>query len=296
VEVVVDPVQQQAGTIVAGLTNYAVAPVSIQGELLRGIRTYLDQTGLLAEAPPEMYQAIEAQILGSIMTQLQSMESDPPIAVTSKDINEEKELKPINLFDLMMPAFTVMFAFFLVGQIGLTYHKERDEGTFRRLLASPMSKTALVGGPMLGFMLLVVLQVFFLFAVGGGLFDMEIGTSPLGLLVVTLALGLVVSSMGLFLGTLTRTGKQADTIGTLLGFVLPFISGIFVMNSLTPGYLGKGFVASIAPYFPHMHAAEGFRLVMSGEGSAAQVLAQVGFLLIFAVIFFAIARWRLKFE
>jgi ABC-2 type transport system permease protein len=196
----------------------------------------------------------------------------------------------------MMPAFTVMFAFFLVGVVGITFHTERDEGTFRRLLASPMSKTALVGGPMLGYMLVIVLQVIFLFAVGAGLFNLEIGNSPLGLLVVTLALGLVVSSMGLLLGTITTTSKQADTIGTLLGFVLPFISGIFITNSLTPGYMQEGFVATIAPFIPHMHAAEGFRLVMSGEGTAEQVLAQVGYLLLFAAIFFVMARWRLKFE
>ena len=91
------------------------------------------------------------------------------------------------------------------------------------------------------------------------------------------------------LGALTRTGKQADTLGTLVAFVLPFISGIFPMNSIEPGYLSGGVLATIGSYIPHMHAAEGFRLVMTGEGAVETVLVPVGALLVFAVVFFVIA-------
>lgn len=291
--VVVDPAQQAIASLVVGLANFAASPVSTQGELLHGTRTFLQQSGALVGATPELIRAVEAQTVGAIMTQLQAMQSDPPIAVTSERLVRDQE--PINLIDSFMPAFAVMFAFFLVGTIGQTFHKERDEGTFRRLLASPLSRASIIAGPMLAYMLIVVLQVVFLFGIGAGLFKLQIGSSLPGLLVVSLALGLVVSTFGLMLGALTRTGKQADTLGTLVAFVLPFISGIFPMNSLEPSYLSGGVLGTIGNYIPHMHAVEGFRLVMTGEGTVETVLVHVGALLVFSAVFFAIASRRLRF-
>jgi ABC-2 type transport system permease protein len=293
VRVVVDPVQQAIAGVVVGLTNFAASPVSIQGELLQGTRTFLDQTGVLDGAPPEAVRAVEAQTVGAIMAQLQAMQQDPAIAVASEDL--VKDPKPVNLIDSFMPAFAVMFAFFLVGHVGQTFHRERDEGTFRRLLASPLSRAAIIGGPMAAFMAVVVLQVVFLFGIGAGVFKLQLGNSLPGLLGVSLALGLTVSTFGLMVGTLTGTGRQADTLGSLVAFVLPFISGIFPMNSLEPAYLSGGPIATIGTFIPHMHAAEGFRLVMTGEGTLETVLVQVGYLLAFSVVFFAIARWRLRF-
>lgn len=294
VDVVVDPAQGSIADVVVGLANYAASPVSTEGELLQGTRTFLGQLGLLEDAPPEVIRAVEAQTVGAIMAQLQAMQSDPPIAVVAEGVGVDPE--PINLLDTFMPAFAVMFAFFLVGHIGQTFHRERDEGTYRRLLASPLSRSSIIAGPMVAYVIIVVLQVVFLFGIGAGLFKLDIGDSLLGLLVVSLALGLTVATLGLLMGVVTRTGRQADTLGTLIAFVLPFISGIFPMNSVEPAYLSGGTVATIGMFIPHMHAAEGYRLVMTGEGSIEAVLVQVAALLVFAAVFFILAARRLRFS
>jgi ABC-2 type transport system permease protein len=292
VKVVVDPAQGSIADVVVGLANYAVTPVSIQGELLQGTRTFLDQVGLLENAPPEALRAVEAQTVGAIMAQLQDMQSDPPISVVPEGTGVDPE--PVNLIDTFMPAFAVMFAFFLVGHIGQVFHRERDEGTLRRLLASPLSRAALVAGPMVAYVIIVVLQVVFLFGISAGLFGMDLGDSLLGLLVVSVALGLAVATLGLLTGVISRTGRQADTLGTLIAFVLPFISGIFPMNGTEPAYLAGGAVGTIARFIPHMHAAEGYRLVMTGDGTIETVMVQVVILLGFAAIFFALASRRLR--
>jgi ABC-2 type transport system permease protein len=267
--------------------------VSVQGELLQGTRTFLDRTGLLDGAPAEVVRAVEAQTVGAIMAQLQALQSDPPISVVAEGTGVTPE--PINLLDLFMPAFAVMFAFFLTGHIGQTFHRERDEGTFRRLLASPLSRASIVAGPMVAYVIIVVLQVVFLFGIGAALFKLDIGDSLIGLLAVSVALGLAVTTLGLLLGVVARTGRQADTLGTLIAFVLPFISGIFPMNGVEPGYLAGGVVGTIGMFSPHMHAAEGYRLVMTGEGTVETVLVQVVALLLFSGVFFLLASRRLRF-
>jgi ABC-2 type transport system permease protein len=293
-DVVVDPVQQALAGIVVGLANFAATPVSTQGELLEGTRTFIEEAGVLDGAPPEAKAAVEAQTVGAIMAQLQQMQTDPPIAVISEGPTEAGE--SVNLMDSFMPAFAVMFAFFLVGHVGQTFHKERDEGTFRRLLASPLSHASMIAGPMVAYSIVVVLQIVFLFGVGAVLFKLELGDSLLGLLAVSVALGLTVATMGLLIGVLTRTGRQADTMGTLVAFVLPFISGIFPMGGFEPTYMAGGVIGTIGMFIPHMHAAEGYRLVMTGEGTPETVLVQTVALLGFAAVFFLLAARRLRFS
>jgi ABC-2 type transport system permease protein len=292
VRVVVDPAQGSIADVVVGSAGYAAAPVSIQGELFQGTRTFLDQLGLTEAAPPEAMRAVEAQTVGAIMEQLAAMQAEPPISVVPEGIGVTAQ--PINLLDSFMPAFAVMFAFFLTGHIGQTFHRERDEGTFRRLLASPLSRASIIAGPMVAYVLIVVLQVGFLFGIGAGLFKLDIGDSLAGLLVVSVALGLAVASLGLLLGVVTKTGRQADTLGTLIAFVLPFIAGIFPMNGTDPAYLAGGPIGTIGTFIPHMHAAEGYRLVMTGEGTVETVLVQAVVLLGFAAVFFVLAARRLR--
>jgi ABC-type multidrug transport system permease subunit len=141
-----------------------------------------------------------------------------------------------------------------------------------------------------------VLQVTFLFGIGAGLFKLQLGDSLAGLLAVSIALGLAVACFGLLLGVITRTGRQADTLGTLVAFVVPFVAGIFPMGGFDPSYLSGGVLATIGMLTPHMHATEGFRLVMTGEGTAETVLVQVAVLLVFAAVFFVIASRRLRFD
>jgi len=292
-DVIVDPAQGSIADVVVGLANYAASPVAVEGELLQGTRSFLDRLGLLENAPPEAIRAIEAQTVGAIMAQLQTLQSDPPITVIPEGYGVDPE--PINLLDAFMPAFAVMFAFFLVGHIGWVFHRERDEGTYRRLLAAPLGRASIIAGPMVAYVIIVMLQVVFLFGISAGLFGMDIGDSLPGLVVVSGALGLAVATLGLLMGVLARTGRQADTLGTLIAFVLPFVSGIFPMNGIQPSYLAGGVLGTIGMFIPHMHAAEGFRLVMSGEGTVESVAVQVGILLVFAAVFFVLASRRLRF-
>lgn len=296
IEVIIDPVQKELASLVTGLVNYAVSPVTIQGELQHGIRATFEDSGVLEGADPELVAAAEAQTLGVIMTQLQEMQEDPFIAVNREDITEEAIDEEFNPWNLIVPGFTVMFAFFLTGHIGGTYHKEREAGTFRRLLAAPLDRASIISGPMLAYLLIVCFQVVVLFGLSAGIFGMELGDSIPGLIVVTIALGLVVATMGLMIGVLSRSGNQADTVGTLLAFVLALVGGALPIGTPEPLYKMGGVLGFVSNLAPQAHAAEGFRLLLFDAGTAGQVWLQVGILLAFAVFFFGIAVWHLKFE
>ena len=296
VEVIVDPAQPESASIVTGIMNQVVVEVMIWGEVQYGIRTILDESGLLVDASAETRRAIGAQNLGVIMTRLNEIRRNPAILLTSEDLEGAKvEDWLATFFTLMFPGITVMFVFFTVGMSGASLLNERETGTLRRLLAAPIPRGAIIAGKMLAYMLVVCLQVAVLFAVASIFFGMPLGQSPVGLALLTILLALVATAMGMMVAALSKTPKQAGDVGTVLGFVLAGIGGCIAMG-ITPMSRMGGLMGVLSQLTPHAHAVEGYYSLM-GEGSSfVQVLPQMGILLAFGVAFFLVARARFRFQ
>ena len=296
IEVIVDPAQPESASIVTGIMNQVVAEVTIWGEVQYGIRTILDESGVLADASAEVRHGVEAQNMGVIMTRLNEMRRTPAIVVTSEDLEGAKIEGGITLFfALMFPGITVMFVFFTVGMSGASLLNEREAGTLRRLLAAPIPRGAIIAGKMLAYMLLVCLQVVVLFGVANILFDMPLGKSPVALMLLTLVLALVATALGMLVAALSGTAQQADNIGMVLGFVLAGIGGCIAMSQ-TPLTRAEGFMGVLSNLTPHGHALEGYYRLMAENATFVQILPEIGILLAMGVVFFLIAMWRFKFE
>jgi ABC-type multidrug transport system permease subunit len=135
--------------------------------------------------------------------------------------------------------------------------------------------------------------VIFLFGIAAGVFGMPLGNSIGGLLLITLALSLAATSLGLLLAATTRDGKQAGTIGMILGFVLAGLGGTIISFRI---YEAEGPLRIVGMLTPHAHAAEGYqRLMVDGLGFA-NVVPQGLILVGFALVFFVAAMYLLKFE
>ncbi len=293
-QLIVDPPQKDYARILSGILDSVLAPVIVEGEVRYGIRSVLDASGLSQTLSPEMEAATEAQTLGVVMTQLQSRLSDPLISIdlvsTARDPN-----MPINFFNLLMPGFTVMFSFFLVGAVGESIFRERDDGTFRRLLAGPIPRASIILGKMTAFGTLILLQVGLLYGIAAGFFDMDLGSNPIGLILITVCLSMVVTSMGLMVASLSKSGKQADSISTLLAFVLAGLGGC-IQFGLTPLFLQENAIATLSRFIPQGQALWGYYKLINQNASLVDILPHIGALLLMAGIFFLIATWRLKWE
>jgi len=296
IEVIVDPRQEDYASFVTGLTNFAVTGPTVAGEVQYGVRTILADSGLLEGADPAMIRAAQAQSVGAIMTRLLAMQEDPTIIIETEMTTEEEDLSWSGggIFVFFMTAFAVMFAFFLVGVIGQSLHRDKDNGSLRRLLAAPLSRASIIGGNSLAYMIFVAMQVIFLFGVSAVAFSMPLGDSPLFLVLITIALGLTVATMGLMIAAVTKTSKQADSVGVMLGFILAGLGGALPVGP--PLYESDGFLGLLSRLTPHAHAVKGFRMAIAGTGTNQEILLQVLILLAFAAVFFAVARWRFKWE
>ena len=296
VEVILDPAQPEAAGIVTGIMNQVVAEVTIWGEVQYGIRTILEESGVLAGASPDEQQAIGAQTLGVVMTQLNEMRKTPGIAVASEDLEGAAvEGGMTSFMAYIFPGYTVMFIFFVITFAAPGILHEREAGTLRRLMAAPISRGAIIAGKMLAYMVTPCLQAVLLFSVGSIFFDMPLGESPLSLVPLTLIVTLVATAMGMLVAALAKTSKQADSIGMVLGIVLAAIGGAIPIVGTPTSRMG-GFIGALAKLTPHAHAVEAYYSLMVDKASLAQVLPEVGILVAMGIVFFLIAAWRFKFE
>jgi ABC-2 type transport system permease protein len=288
---ITDPTQGYLARFFAGIVNQALAEVSVLGEIQYGIRAVLDQSGILEGADPALRQAAEAQALGVVWTQVQEMRENPVITVRSEALKGAEIEEGIDPYAFYVPGSAVMFAFFLVTVIAPALLREKEQGSFRRLLASPMRHSSIIGGTLLAYSIVVFLQVIVIFTVGIVVFHMPLGESPLALLLATLFTALTVSSLGLLVGTVAKTSQQAFNIGMLAGFVLAAVGGAIVAL-----YQKEGFISLLSNLTPHAHALKAYRGVMVYNATLVEVLPSLGILALFAAVLFGVAVWRFKFE
>jgi len=305
VKVVKDPTRPAEAQAVTGILKEVLTEFNVRAEIEYGIRAVYEKTGALQGADPNAVLAAQAQTMGAIWTAVQEIRQNPAIAVQREDMAPEERLLPISgiVFGYVMPRFATIFAFFLVGFMAASILKEKEAGSFRRLLAAPMRPATIIIGKMLAFIGLVFLQMLVLFGICIIFFDMPLGDSPVALLTLTLALALAATSLGMLVASLVRTSKQAETIGMLLGFVLMFASGF--INAFSFRVTGsnvdiqipsEGFSYYLSQLTPHAHAANGYmKLILFGAGFE-DVIPNILALLGFAVIFLTGAIWRFKFD
>jgi len=294
--VMIDPTQETYARMITGIMQDVVSPVVLVGELSYGIRTLLADYPAYQQADADTRRGFEAQTLAANMVAVQRMQADPWIKVDART-SQGKDLVivPDNMFAMVVPSFTVMFTFFIVGALGADLLAERQNGTLRRLIAAPLPRWTIISGKMLAYLVIVMAQVGLIFGAASLLFDMPLGRSIPGLLVMTVAMGLAATGLGMLIASISKTDRQADTTGTLLGFILAGLGGS-ISFSVVPLYKGGGVMEIVSKLTPHAHALSGFDALMIGGKGFVDILPEAGILCGMALVFMLIASWRFRFE
>jgi ABC-2 type transport system permease protein len=168
---------------------------------------------------------------------------------------------------------------------------ERLGGTLRRLLTTPSSKGTIILGKIVGRFLLGAVQIALLVGVGALLFKINWGHDLLALAVILTAFAIAGTALGVMLGAFARTTRQAGGLSVMLSMLLAALGGAWWPMEITPAAY-----QAVVKVLPSTWAMSGLTsVVMNGQGLIA-ILPQTGILLGFAVVFFAIGIWKLKFE
>jgi len=195
-------------------------------------------------------------------------------------------------YQLLVPSYTVMFAFFLVLTVGWLFVGERRQGTLRRLQAAPVTRTEILAGKLLPCYLLSLGQGLFLLGAGKLVFGMSWGPEPIWLLPVVLCTSLAAMGMALLIASVARTETQVAIYGSLLVLVLAVVSGCLMPRELMPEEM-----KAVSRLTPHAWALNAYNeLLLTTTPNYAIVATGCAVLAGFGLVFIGLAWWFLKLD
>jgi ABC-type Na+ efflux pump permease subunit len=197
-------------------------------------------------------------------------------------------------YQLLVPAYLVMFAFFLVLTVGWLFVAERRQGTLVRLRAAPLARWQILLGKLLPCFIVSLFQGFFLLLAGKLIFNMNLGPLPFWLVPLVAATSFAAMGLALLVASLARTETQVAVYGTLLVLILAGVSGALMGDrSQVPEALQM-----LRRFTPHDWALEAYRQLLANSGTVdiGKVAECCGMLSLFGVIFVTSSWWLLRLE
>jgi ABC-type multidrug transport system permease subunit len=195
-------------------------------------------------------------------------------------------------YQILVPSYTVMFAFFLVLTAGWLFVAERRQGTMLRLRAAPLSRGQILLGKMIPCYLLSLGQGLFLLAAGKAVFGMSWGPNPGWLVAVAAATSFAAMGLAMLVAGLARTETQVAIYGTLLVLVLAGVSGCLMPRDLMPEEMRQASLVT-----PHAWALDAYsQLLVSPQPELAVVGQACGVLVGFGLVYLLIAWWLLRLD
>jgi len=281
----------------------AIARASREYMLGEYLNAGLEQMAAMQAAEPNADAAFSKERIQQQVAMQGAAAAEHPLikVITTTPAKPGDEMKAaLNIptySEFAVVGMTVLFVFLAAQVTARSIFDEKREGTFRRLLASPISKSALLGGKLLPNFLLVLIQIAVLFFTGGVLIGL-IGFKPLSfnvdwptLLIISLAAALCSTSLGIFIAALAKTEAQIGAFSSIALFLAGMLGGSFVPLFLFPEGLEQ--LARVVPLYWANQAY--FGLFFRGQ-SLVELLPNVAVLLGFSALFFGVGLWRFKFN
>jgi ABC-2 type transport system permease protein len=220
------------------------------------------------------------------------MGGETPLVTVERAFPPGMRVKKLpDVFQQNVPGYTIYGIFWIVSLLAVSVLREKQEGTFRRLLVAPMGRMAMLAGKLTPYYLINIIQIVIMLGVSSLLFKMSLGDSPAGLVVVSLAAAAAATGLGVLVAALGRTEAQIGGLTVLLLLTLSALGGCFVPRFTMPGWL-----QTVGLVTPHAWALDAYQdLLVRGYG-LLEVLPKIGALAAFALAFFTVGVWRFRFE
>ncbi len=200
-----------------------------------------------------------------------------PIIVMSLIGFSFQDQKPV--LNQAAPALIATMAMFFVFVLtGISFLRERSQGTLERLLSTAVSRSDLLVGYLAGFLVFALVQsiiilIYTLFVVGvdysGQLWD---------IIVILLIVTMTSVSMGIFVSSFARNEFQVVQFIPLLIAPQIFLSGVILPTSQLPGYF-----QGLSGALPLTYANRALRDIMIRGSSLTDVSTEILVLGAFAV-------------
>ncbi|UXJ70110.1 ABC transporter permease [Lysinibacillus fusiformis] len=193
------------------------------------------------------------------------------------------------IFDIFSPMLIGFFVFFFVFLItGIALLKERTSGTLERLLATPIKRSEIVAGYMVGYGLFAFLQTIIIVLFGIYVLDIVHVGSIWLVLLINMVVALVSLSLGALLSSFAASEFQMMQFIPLIIVPQVFFSGIFPLDSMAE------WLQNIGRIMPLYYAADALNGVMYKGYAFPDIILNLSILACFAIVFITLNIISLK--
>lgn len=196
----------------------------------------------------------------------------------------ESGLANANGAEQAVPGMAVMFAFFLVSNLGLYVFSEHAWNTWSRLQASGMTSTTMLVGKSVVPIFAFAVQLSVLFGIGSPLFSLTVSGSWWGIVAVSASLSICLIALGYLLLSISSTVMHLNTFANLGAVIFAGLGGAIAPIDALPDW-----AATVAVATPSYWAMSGYNEVIIAGGSAADVTRHCLVLLGMAFALFIVA-------
>ena len=202
---------------------------------------------------------------------------------------DESRITP-NSVQHNVPAWGLFAVFFIVISLSGNIIKEREDGSFTRLLTMPCPNWMYILSKMITYLAVCLLQLSLMFIMGiyvlplMGLPALALGQSALALILMSLASSLAAIGYGIAIGKIATNHQQAAIFGSMSVVILAAIGGVWI-----PIFLMPNVMQIISKLSPLNWGMSGFYDIFVRDGNWVSVLPESSALLIFFIVCTSIA-------
>ena len=234
-----------------------------------------------------IYQNFETQLGGSSTTSF----NEPFInfkEIVPKD--KHSDVLP-NSVQHNVPAWTLFAIFFIIVPLSINIVKEKNQGTYLRLISSPTSNAVLYLGKIITYLIICLLQFYAILLIAKLIFPLmqlpELnlsGNKVLLMSLLTLTAGLAAISLGILLGIICKTQEQSAPFGATFVVILAAIGGVWI-----PVFAMSDAMQVLSKTSPMNWALNGYYDIMLRNGSLIDIIPEMLLLTLFFAVLITFA-------
>ena len=195
-----------------------------------------------------------------------------------------------NVLDYIAPALLATLAlFFSFLLTGISFLRERSQGTMERLMASPVSRLDIVVGYLFGFFIFALTQTLIILLFTIYVLDIHYSGDLWQIFVFQIVIITGAVNLGIFISTFARNEFQMVQFIPLIIIPQIFLSGVLWPVEQMPDYLQW-----LSAVLPLPYAVDGLRDIMLAGKSLVDVGFELLILVGFAVIISIVAAITLR--
>ena len=202
---------------------------------------------------------------------------------------EEESWFGDNPYNQASPGIIVQFAILSLVTSAQILVQERKTRTLQRQMTTSLRTWQIVAGHLFAMFALVFMQTLLMILFGQFVLQVNYLRVPLGVMLLSLSLGLWIACMGLLIGVLAKSDNQVVLYSMLAMFILSALGGTWFPIETA----GNAF-SVISRVFPSSWAMIGLQNILMRGLGLASLWQPIAILLAYAFGFFLVAVWRFR--